>query len=194
MSAPERGGRAPDYIDPVKGWRTWLVVQSHDGARLASVSFPALWPRRRRLVAECGRGFHTGAGPPLRIDHRAPSMDCSCGIYATWNLDRATQIADCATARFRDCLGRAVLGAALGEVSLWGKVVECAHGWRAGFAYPARIYVLAPSYGRRSQVATGDELAADLAAYGVPVETLECASTLEIRRLLSDERRADRAA
>jgi hypothetical protein len=169
------------------------VVQGHDGARLASVSFPALWPRRRRLSAECGRGFHTGSGPPLRVEHRAPSLDCSCGIYATWNLDRAAQIADCATARFRDCLGRAVLGAALGEVSLWGTVVECAHGWRAGFAYPARIYVLAPSYGRRSQVSSADELAADLSAYGVPADPLRCSSSLEIRRLIGRER-ADRAA
>jgi hypothetical protein len=185
--------RAPDYVEPVRGWRTWLVVQGHDGARLASVSFPALWPRRRRLSAECGRGFHTGAGPPLRIEHRAPSIDCSCGIYATWNLDRATQIADCATARFRDCLGRAVLGAALGEVSLWGTVVECSHGWRAGFAYPARIYVLSPSYGRRTQVVGADELADDLAAYGVPVQSLGCGSSVEIKRVLAQER-ADRAA
>jgi len=189
-------GSAPDYIEPVKGWRTWLVVQGHDGARLASVSFPALWPRRRRLSAECGRGFHTGAGPPLRVEHRAPSADCSCGIYATWNLDRATQIADCATARFRDCLGRAVLGAALGQVSLWGTVVECAHGWRAGFAYPARIFVLSPSYGRRAQVASAEELAVDLSGYGVPVEALACTSSAEIRRLLEGEwaDRADRAA
>ncbi len=187
------GDRAPDYIEPVLGWRTWLVVQGHGGARLASVSFPALWPRRRRLSAECGRGFHTGAGPPLHIEHRAPSVDCSCGIYATWNLDRATQIADCATARFRDCLGRAVLGAALGEVSLWGRVVECAHGWRAAYAYPARIYVLAASYGRRSQVVSAEELAAELVDYGVPVDALQCNSTLEIRRALGDER-SERAA
>jgi len=193
LRACHGGTSAPDYIDPVRGWRTWLVVQGHDGARLASVSFPALWPRGKRLSAECGRGFHTGAGPPLRIEHRAPSLDCSCGIYATWNLDRATQIADCATARFRDCLGRSVLGAALGEVSLWGTVVECAHGWRAGFAYPARIYVLAPSYGRRSQIASAEELAVDLESYGVPVEALECNSSLEIRRVLADER-TDRAA
>lgn len=193
MTDFERDGRAPDYVEPVRGWRTWLVVQGHDGARLASVSFPALWPRRRRLSAECGRGFHTGSEPPPRGEHRAPSLGCSCGIYATWNLDRAAQIADCATARLRDCLGRAVLGAALGEVSLWGTVVECTHGWRAGFAYPARIYVLAPSYGRRSQVATADELAADLSAYCVPADPLHCSSSLEIRRLLGRER-ADRAA
>jgi len=186
-------GQAPDYIDPVRGWRTWLVVQGHDGARLASVSFPALWPRRRRLSAECGRGFHTGSGPPLHVEHRAPSLDCSCGIYATWNVDRATQIADCATARFRDCLGRPVLGAALGEVSLWGTVVECAHGWRASYAYPARIYVLAPSYGRRSQVASAGDLADDLRNYGVPADALDCRSSLEIRSLLAADE-AERAA
>jgi hypothetical protein len=193
LTRHEAHDRAPDYVDPVRGWRTWLVVQGHDGARLASVSFPALWPRRRRLSAECGRGFHTGSGPPLRVEHRAPSLDCSCGIYATWNLDRAAQIADCATARFRDCLGRAVLGAALGEVSLWGTVVECAHGWRAGYAYPARIYVLAPSYGRRSQIASAEELASDLSAYGVAADPLRCNSSLEIRRVLGREQ-ADRAA
>ena len=193
MTIRDGHAHAPDYIEPVRGWRTWLIVQGHDGARLASVSFPALWPSRRRLAAECGRGFHTAAGPPIRIEHRAPALDCSCGIYATSELERATQIADCATARFRDCLGRPVLGAALGEVSLWGTVVECAHGWRASLAYPARVYVLAPSYGRRSQIVGSDGLAGELGVYGVPVGTLDCRSSVEIRRLFEDERR-DRAA
>jgi hypothetical protein len=179
--------RAPDYVEPVLGWRTWLIIQGHDGARLASVSFPALWPSRRRLAAECGRGFHTAAGPPIRVEPRAPALDCSCGIYATSELERATQIADCATARFRDCLGRPVVGAALGEVSLWGTVVECAHGWRASLAYPARVYVLAPSYGRRSQIVGTGELADELRVYGVPVATLDCRSSVEIRRLFADE-------
>lgn len=190
---PAGNGVAPDYVDPVHGWRTWLVVQGQDGARLASVSFPALWPRRQRLTAECGRGFHMGSGPPLRIQHRAPALDCSCGIYSTWSLDRAAQIADCATARFRDCLGRPVVGAALGRVALWGTVVECAHGWRAAFAYPARVYVLAPTYGRRTQLASPVELAAELQSYGVPADPLACRSSAEIRQLLSSER-VDRAA
>lgn len=180
--------RAPDYLEPVRGWRTWLIVQGHDGARLASVSFPALWPSRRRLSAECGRGFHTAAAPPVRAGHRAPAVDCSCGIYATSELERATQIADCATARFRDCLGRPVLGAALGEVSLWGTVVECAHGWRAGLAYPARIHVLARPCGRRSEILAADDLAAELRVYGVPVGTLDWRSPVEVQRLLAGER------
>ena len=188
---------APDYIDPVCGWRTWLVVQGHDGARLASVSFPALWPRRQRLRASCGRGFHNGAGPPLRVDHNAPSLDCSCGIYAARSIDRATQIADCATARFRDCLGRPVLGAAIGVVSLWGTVVDCAQGWRAAFAYPARVYVLEPAYGgRRASVASAGELASELRSYGVPVDALGLSSPAEIGSILRAEadEAADRAA
>lgn len=181
---------APDYIEPVRGWRTWLIVHSHDGARLASVSFPALWPRRRRLSAECGRGFHAGTGPPLGVAHTAPSIDCSCGIYATWDVDRAAQIADCATARFRDCLGRPVLGAALGEVALWGRVVECAGGWRGAYAYPSRIHVLSPSSGRRTQVASEHDLVADLGSYGVPADTLGCRSAVDIRRQLAAEQAA----
>jgi hypothetical protein len=196
LSLPVTSGRrdqAPDFVDPVRGWRTWLVVQGHDGARLASVSFPALWPRREHLTAECGRGFHNGAGPPLRADHPAPSIDCSCGIYAARSIDRAAQIADCATARFRDCLGRPVLGAAIGLVSLWGTIVDCAQGWRGAYAYPASIHVLEPAYsGRRSHVASAAELAAELSGYGVPAAALGCRSPREIVALQLGE--ADRAA
>ncbi|HEX3455880.1 MAG TPA: hypothetical protein VHS03_14745 [Gaiellaceae bacterium] len=189
----ERRDHAPDYVEPVRGWRTWLVVQGGDGARLASVSFPALWPRREHLTAECGRGFHNGAGPALRAEHPAPSIDCSCGIYAAGSIDRAAQIADCATARFRDCLGRPVLGAALGLVSLWGTIVDCAQGWRGAYAYPASIYVLEPAYsGRRLHVASAAELAVELRSYGVPAAPLGCHSPREVVALVLDE--AHRAA
>ncbi len=51
------------------------------------------------------------------------------------------------------------------HVALWGGVVECEHGWRAGFAYPREIFVpsLAPE---------PDETAAELEEYGVPFEVL----------------------
>src|SRR5204862_488512 len=45
----------------------------------------------------------------------------------------------------------------LGEVVLWGHVVETEAGWRASHAYPARLYV------------PDAEIAAALAAYSVPV-------------------------
>lgn len=68
-----------------------------------------------------------------------------------------------------------------------------AHGWRARYAYPARIYVLAPSYGRRSQVTSAGDLADDLRNYGVPADALDCRSSVEIRRLLAAAQ-AQRAA
>jgi hypothetical protein len=39
---------APDYIEPVVGWRTWLVVQEGEGFRLRSVVYDALWPAAQR--------------------------------------------------------------------------------------------------------------------------------------------------
>jgi hypothetical protein len=40
---------APDYVEPIVGWRTWLVVCEGEGFRLRSVVYDALWlPRRAR--------------------------------------------------------------------------------------------------------------------------------------------------
>jgi hypothetical protein len=42
---------APDYIEPIVGWRTWLVVQEGERLRLRSVVYDVLWSPRRELVA-----------------------------------------------------------------------------------------------------------------------------------------------
>jgi hypothetical protein len=62
----------------------------------------------------------------------------------------------------------------VGEVSLWGTVIECEHGYRASLAYPRRIYV--PSDGAHWD---WEKVADDLSAYRVPVEPLPvgCADT-----------------
>jgi hypothetical protein len=52
-------------------------------------------------------------------------------------------------------------------------VIECERGFRAGHAYPSRIYVpvqQSDSPTHRRNGATCDELVAGLADYGVPVE------------------------
>lgn len=64
-------------------------------------------------------------------------------------------------------------GRVLGQVHLCGTVIECERGFRAGHAYPSRIYVPveqsdAPAHRRNG--ATCDELVHGLADYGVPVE------------------------
>jgi hypothetical protein len=57
-------------------------------------------------------------------------------------------------------LGRdepATVGRLLGEVALWGRLVETEAGWRAAAAYPVRLNV------------ADEAIAAALGVYGVPV-------------------------
>jgi hypothetical protein len=76
-----------------------------------------------------------------------------------------------------------VLHRVLGRVALWGTVVECERGWRASRAYPAHLYVPSPRRpalfvltGLRRPALPAEEIALELAAYGVPVEIVECAT------------------
>ena len=71
--------------------------------------------------------------------HESQEPDCDCGIYAA-SLDRLDRY-----------LADAPLRAAarvLGQVALWGTVIECEHGLRASHAYPLRMYVPADAGGQ----------------------------------------------
>ena len=65
-------------------------------------------------------------------------------------------------ARGRDEAG--TLCRILGEVSLWGHVLETEGGWRASHAYPCGLFV--PDL----------DIAAELAVYGVAISSATCAS------------------
>ncbi|MGZ4360035.1 MAG: hypothetical protein ACXVY8_05810 [Gaiellaceae bacterium] len=156
-------GGVPDYAEPLSGWRAWLLVE-RDGARfLRSVVYPTLWQPRQRLHAECLRG-RNGA-------HSAPELTCGCGIYAA---AEPAQAADFLWSYGRSG-ERGTVQRVLGRTLLWGEVVECKAGWRAGCAYPSRLYLL--SEAARDAGSTLSAARA-LSAYGVPVELLE-ASTRE---------------
>jgi hypothetical protein len=146
---------APDYAEPLVGWRVWVAVGVAEGVRLRSVVQKTLWPPGRALAAECRRRRLL-----RRSTHDAPSLSCHCGIYATQLEELEPLLVDAPWES-----GVRVLG----EVSLWGDVVECERGWRASRAYPARLYVPAAD-GKLTQRLVVDALA----AYGVPVEPLGC--------------------
>jgi hypothetical protein len=136
---------------PVVGWRAWRVVREGGTLTLRSSVFDAAWQPGHEVDANCARG------------HRAPSPDCTCGIYAV----RASSEA------LRYLVGRNdpdVVHRVVGQVSLWGVVVEGEHGWRASRAYPSRIWI-PPRLTSGFPVDTAG-LARALAAYGVPVDTL----------------------
>jgi hypothetical protein len=105
----------PFSAEAVDGWRAWSVVE-HDGdVWLSSLTRAEDWAPAAPFVATCARRRHT---PPRR--------GCSCGVYAAADPEELAG------------LGR-IAGAAIGQVSLWGRIAEHSRGYRAGEAYPARL-------------------------------------------------------
>ena len=126
--------------EPLIGWRLWQVRTHADGHRLESfTAHHVTWPAQRRLQATC---------PQHGAD--APAAAHECGIYAF----RTRESAEDLLRRYvgvRQRYGpdaelppppRPARPMALGRVSLWGRILEREHGFRAQFAYPYEIFLL----------------------------------------------------
>lgn len=150
---------APDYVEPVVAWRVWRLVEDRDEVWLRSLFHSANWPRFEPLEARCEASrlvpWHWWGRR-----HEAPSEGCECGIYgAPWSLIAAE-------------LKRGILlrrrGLVVGQVSLWGRVVEAAHGWRAGLAYPRHLFLAGTDGNQAEQY----RLLNALEQYGVGAEII----------------------
>jgi hypothetical protein len=173
---------APDFIEPVLGWRAWLVVERNGAPRLRSLFVPTIWRPRAELVAECLCPRVLPLPRFLRRPrHDAPGRRCECGVYAT---DLKTTLRYLRNARGLD---DRPLARVLGRVSLWGTVVECDRGWRASHAYPAEIVVPARSLGG-DPVVPLEEVALGLSDYGVAVRLVEAGRPKELLEALASER------
>jgi len=160
--------RAPDFLEPVEGWRVWRVG-SHEGQIvLQSVFVDAVWEPGRALEARCEHRRRS-VWRPWRVvtsEHPAPEEQCSCGIYAASTRSAARRYLGVPSP-----VGTGMR--VIGKVALWGEVVESESGWRASMAYPSQLYVPIPTeHARRSlrRRAIVDEVAVGLERYGVPVE------------------------
>lgn len=148
---------APDYAEPIIGWRMWYAIPVGKTTFLESVIHRTKWPRHYPLVASC-RCLRVPIWPFNRRErHDAPAPGCRCGIHAA--------PLPVVRAYLPEQLGFTDLVPVVGRVSLWGIVHEHEHGWRASLAYPERLYVPASDLGpaRATQVMSG------LAEYGIPV-------------------------
>jgi hypothetical protein len=185
LSMAGAGLRAPDYVEPLVGWRVWDVVESEGRLRLSSLCFRTIWQPRRPTAGLCRRSLVNVAFSRLP-DHLAPNERCSCGIYAT---RAGTRAAPYLSRLFRS--GPNVVHRVLGRVALWGTVVEASRGWRAAYAYPVALYV--PDTGgvvrslfsgmRRTAVSV-EVIAEELRDYGVAVEIIECTTIRELSERL----------
>jgi hypothetical protein len=138
------------------GWRAWAVTQTSRGIRLASPLFDHVWVPGEPAVATCLR--HEDPFAPALDAHVVTTLpECSCGFHA------ARDPAD-ALSYLHGRDAPSTLCRVLGEVTLWGEVVQTEAGWRGTLAYPARLYV------------PDALLAEELLVYGVSVSSAECGS------------------
>ena len=108
---------------------------------------PCEWPPGRVLKAVC-----------VEIGHPAPADRCNCGIYANPDLEALRQ--------HGLCLAPDVV--VLGQVALWGNVVDDEPSLRGEHAYPARLSLVVDSLVDDTPPAT---ILEGLTAYRVPVHS-----------------------
>jgi hypothetical protein len=140
----------------VLGWRAWAVTRTSRGVRLASPLFDHLWLPGEPAVGSCLRHEDPFAAA-LDAHEVATTAECSCGFHAAHDPADALSYL-----HGRDA--PSTLCRVLGEVTLWGDVLQTEAGWRGTLAYPARLYVPDPL------------LAEELAIYRVSVSSAECGS------------------
>jgi hypothetical protein len=183
-------GAAPDYFEPVIGWRSWAVVRSGSDFRLRSIAFTDVWPVKEAFVAAC---YDEVSRFPLRLWRRFPphvpvTLDCACGIHAANDVVSAAGYLHL----YDDLPQRSICHRALGRVALWGTVVEGDLGWRASHAYPQAI--LLPTVGAKRGVGL-EAIVEGLSAYGVPISVFGGAGrrvTGLVRDAISWDEAADR--
>jgi hypothetical protein len=150
----------PDAIEPVVGWRYWRMDRT--GRLLASLGGAGRgWTPGRPKKATCASQrdpndfrFEHVSGI-MTAPHDSPAERCRCGIYASRSLDEL---------RSQMLLGLEI--AVVGEVLLWGKVIPGSRGYRAQFAYPKHLYVMARGLRREKRMLEA------LRVYRTPVETI----------------------
>lgn len=131
---------------PMRAWRYWQLSAR---GRLRSVAQRQVeWNPDRPMRALC-----IGGG------HPAPDRDCSCGVSGTRDLESLRQHGLCVSP------GPLIVG----EVDLWGRVVEDSYGYRGEFGRPVSLALVRQSVeDERHEQQVLDALR----SYGVPVTTI----------------------
>jgi hypothetical protein len=169
---------APDYCEPIVGWRVWHALERNGDVYLRSLFHRVRWPWREPLNGSCAV-WHW----PLlrkRPQHASPDENCQCGIYASSLETAAAYVSPPRGGPWLIPTEWSVIG----EVALWGRIVEHTHGWRAAFAYPKALFVLANTR-TRAQRREASHVTKQLEHYGVPVELLHSANADSVVAALS---------
>lgn len=129
--------RMPDSIIPIVAWRAWSVKTSKNDWKLAALGQSDVWPAKKMMTAKC----RSNGGHPV------PHRDCQCGVWSFHSLDTLLAKLDGYTPKV------------IGQVTIWGRIIECENGFRSQFAYPKELWLLDPAMEQLGHT------------YGVPVRT-----------------------
>jgi hypothetical protein len=123
------------YILPIVGYRAWVLREG----KLSSYAVDNFWIPKQANEAQCGgyervkfwgpRSLRSGPKLIPHASHLAPLAECGCGFYALKTLPY-----------LEAWLEHGEPNIVVGEVHLWGKIVDCQYGYRAQYAYPKRFY------------------------------------------------------
>jgi len=113
--------RMPDLMEVITAWRAWRVV-NNGGYRLKALGTEHIWEPKAQVNAKCDS---------RSAAHPAPAMECQCGVWAFKELDGLVAAIGTSYGEIK----------VLGQVSLWGRVVETENGYRAEKAYPAELWL-----------------------------------------------------
>jgi hypothetical protein len=108
-----------NLMEPLVGWKTWLIRNGLLHSQLRS----GVWPPGKPFQAMCKE----------RKCVHPPTTTHTCGIYARDKFLGVREFLDA--------------GEACGIVLGWGRYVRGVDGWRSEFAYPARILIARDSLG-----------------------------------------------
>ena len=175
---------APDYCEPVVGWRVWSLSEDDGRARLGSHVSPTVWQPGRELNATCDVKRRE-LRRPWRVHptgHAAPAPRCTCGVHAMVDVRYLTTYLTPAARPYAWL--RPLVHHVIGRVALWGDVVEGRRGWRAARAYPNELW-LPPLDVDREEVPGSEAVAIDLADYGVPVHICDGRTAREVIETLA---------
>lgn len=130
----------------ITGWRAWRIVDFQrrgniSEKRLQALGTSPVWEPYQANVAICNTDG----------SHEAPWPTCHCGFWAFKEREHVER------SLFETYGGEK--GKAIGQIALWGRVLECTHGYRGEYAYPQTLQFVEVEKG------TADEVAG---LYGVP--------------------------
>jgi hypothetical protein len=124
----------PDYSEVMLGWRAWYIRPDLGGQPVtlqSCVVKSCFWPARTEVKALCNDSDQCQQYGSQKI----PVAKHACGLYSAKSRSHLL------TMSYPRYDPDSDLFTAIGQVKLWGKVIEASLGWRAEFGYPQMIEI-----------------------------------------------------